>query len=258
MDPRHDQTSDTAGQPSVHDTGTSSGADDLAQQLTELARDLQRFSTPQEVLDHIVSTVVEMVPGAEDATITVAEQRKNARSAAASSERASYFDVLQSETRQGPCLDALFEQETLRVDDLAAEQRWPALAARVGELGARSMVCFQLFVSGSTLGSLNVLATEPGAFDDESERVGLMFAAHAAIALADAQELAGVKSALANRDVIGQAKGILMERFKITADEAFRLLVKVSQQANRKLYVVAADLAHTGTLGPDATAASVR
>src|SRR5512141_2953454 len=96
---QHDETSDTAGQPSIHDTGTSSGADDLAQQLTELARDLQRFSTSQEVLDHIVSEVVEMVPGAEDATITVAEQRKNARSAAASSERAALFDVLQSEPR---------------------------------------------------------------------------------------------------------------------------------------------------------------
>ena len=245
----HDQTSDTAGQPSIHDTGTGSGEDDLAQQLTELARDLQRFSTPQQVLDHIVFTVVEMVPGAEDATITVAEQRKSARSAAASSERARLFDVFQSETRQGPCLDALFEQQTLRVNDLATEERWPDLSARVQELGARSMVCFQLFVTGNTLGSLNVLATEPGAFSDESERVGLLFAAHAAIALADAQELEDVRSALANRDVIGQAKGILMERFKITPDEAFRLLAKASQQTNRKLYVIAADLAHTGTLG---------
>lgn len=245
---QHDRTSATAGQPSIHDTGTSSGEDDLAQRLTVLARDLQRFSTAQEVLDHIVVTVVEMVPGAQDATITVAQQRKDARSAAASSERARLFDVLQSETSQGPCLDALFEQETLRVDDLASDERWPALAARFEELGARSMVCFQLFVTGDTLGSLNVLATEPGAFTDESERVGLLFASHAAIALADAQELENVKSALVTRDVIGQAKGILMERFKITADEAFRLLAKASQQTNRKLYAVAADLAQTGTL----------
>jgi GAF domain-containing protein len=245
---QHDQTSDTAGQPSIHNTGASSGADDLAQRLTELARNLQGFSSPQEVLDHIVSAVVELVPGAEDATITVAEQRKNARSAAATSERARLFDVLQSETKQGPCLDALFDQETLRVDDLATEKRWPDLAARVEELGARSMVCFQLFVIGNTLGSLDVLATAPSAFSDESERLGLLFAAHAAIALADAQELDELRSALANRDVIGQAKGILMERFKITADTAFLLLAKASQQTNQKLYAVAADLAHTGVL----------
>jgi GAF domain-containing protein len=238
----------TAGQPSVHDTGTRSGEDDLAQRLTVLARDLQRFSSPQEVMDHIVATVVEMVPGAQDATITIAQQRRAAQSAAASSDRARSFDVLQSETGQGPCLDALFEQETVRVDDLATEARWPELSARVEELGARSMVCFQLFVTGKTLGSLDVLATEPEAFGDESERVGLLFASHAAIALAGAQQLDGVRSALVSRDVIGQAKGILMERFKITADEAFLLLTRVSQETNRKLRDVADDLTHTGTL----------
>jgi len=243
-----DTTSATAGQPSIHDTGTRSAEDGLAQRLTVLARDLQRFSTSQEVLDHIVGTVVEMVPGAQDATITVAQQRKTARSAAASSERARLFDVLQSETGEGPCLDALFDQETLRVDDLATDTRWPALSARVEELGTRSMVCFQLFVTGNTLGSLDVLAAEPAAFSDESEHVGLMFAAHAAVALAGAQQLENVKSALDNRDVIGQAKGILMERFKITADQAFLLLAQASQQTNRKLHAVAADLTHTGTL----------
>lgn len=248
MAPKDGKTSATAGQPSIHDTGTSSGADDLAQRLTVLARDLQRFSTSQEVLDHIVATVVQMVPGAEDATITVAHQRRTARSAAASSDRARLFDALQSQTSQGPCLDALFNQETLRVNDLATDERWPELAARVEELGARSMVCFQLFVTGDTLGSLDVLSTEPGAFDDESERVGLLFASHAAVALADVQELENVKEALVNRDVIGQAKGILMERFKITADEAFGLLANASQQTNRRLNVVAADLAATGTL----------
>ena len=249
MASRHNETSATAGQPSIHDTGSRAGEDDLAQRMTVLARDLQRFSAPQEVLDHIVVAVVKMIPGAEDATITVAQQRRSARSAAASSDRARLFDVLQSETSQGPCLDALFNQETLRVDDLATDQRWPQLSARVEELGARSMLCFQLFVTGDTLGSLDVLATAPAGFNDESERVGLLFAAHAAVALADAQELEEVRAGLVNRDVIGQAKGILMERFKITGDEAFALLVKASQQTHRKLHVLAADLAHSGTLG---------
>ncbi|QNG39409.1 GAF and ANTAR domain-containing protein [Geodermatophilaceae bacterium NBWT11] len=209
---------------------------------------MQRFSSSQEVLDHIVVSVVQMVPGAEDATITVAEQRRTARSAAASSDRARLFDVLQSQTRQGPCLDALFDQETVRVADLATDERWPELSARVAELGARSMVCFQLFVTGTTLGSLDVLATGPAAFDEESERVGLLISSHAAVALAGAQELEGVHSALSNRDVIGQAKGILMERFKITADEAFALLVTASQHTNRKVHTVAAELAMTGAL----------
>ena len=75
-----------------------------------------------------------------------------------------------------------------------------------------------------------------------------MFAAHAAVALAGAQQLEHVRSALVNRDVIGQAKGILMERFKMTGDQAFLALVAASQQTNRKLHVVAAELALTGVL----------
>ena len=98
------------------------------------------------------------------------------------------------------------------------------------------MVCFQLFVTGNaTLGSLDLLATEPNVFTDESEHIGLMFASHAAIALADAQKLQGVTTALINRDVIGQAKGILMERYKMSADQAFAFLTRQSQTANRKL-----------------------
>jgi GAF domain-containing protein len=241
----------TAGQPSIDDTGTSLGDDDLAQRLTVLARDLQRLSTSQEVLDHIVAAVVAMVPGAEDATITIAEKRRSARSAAASSERAALFDVLQSASGEGPCLDALFEQETVRVNDLAADRRWPTLSARVEELGARSMVCFQLFVTGDhTLGSFNLLATEPDAFSDESEHIGLMFASHAAIALADSQKLEHASTALLNRDLIGQAKGILMERHGITAEQAFPLLVTRSQVTNRKLRDVALDVTRTVTLRP--------
>jgi GAF domain-containing protein len=235
-----DPVSESAGQPSADDTGTSLGDDVLAVRLSALARDLQRLSSAQEVLDRIVREVVEVVPGTDDATITVAERRRSASSAAASSERATLFDRLQSETGQGPCLDALFEQETVRVDDLTTDARWPELSRRVEELGARSIVCFQLFVTGDArLGSLNLLATEPDVFTDESEHIGLMFASHAAVALADAQKLEHVTTALINRDLIGQAKGILMERHGLDADQAFALLTRQSQHANRKLVEIA-------------------
>ena len=250
-----DPVSASAGQPSDDNTGTSLDDDALAVRLSVLARDLQRLSSPQEVLDRIVTEVVEMVPGAEDATITVAQRRRSAKSAAASSERATLFDKLQSESGEGPCLDALFEQETVRVDDLAGDRRWPKLSVRVEELGARSIVCFQLFVSGdSTLGSLDVLATEANVFTDQSEHIGLMLASHAAIALADAQELDHVQTALVNRDVIGQAKGILMERHKINADQAFALLVRQSQASNRRLAAVAQEMVEIVELSAGAAA----
>jgi len=95
---------------------------------------------------------------------------------------------------------------------------------------------------------LDLLAHEKAAFTDESEHNGLLLASHAAIAVADAQKLEHATIALANRDIIGKAKGILMERFKITAAQAFDVLAKVSQDTNRKVYAVAEDLASTGTL----------
>jgi ANTAR domain len=113
------------------------------------------------------------------------------------------------------------------------------LARRIPELGVASTMSFQLFVAGDDLGTLNLLARRPGAFTDESERVGMLFASHAAGAVAQAQKVTHLNTALASRDVIGQAKGILTERYKITATQAFALLVRVSMDTNRGVHEVA-------------------
>ena len=236
------------GQPSAQDSGTTARLDTLARQLAEAARSLQGQSSPQQVLDGVVNLARAMVPGAEEATITMVRKDRHCYSAAATSTVASDFDVLQNETGEGPCLDAIWHQETVRVDDLAADPRWPVLGPRAAERGVHSMLCFQLFVHRNTLGALDLLASATSAFTDESEHVGLLLASHAAIAAADAHHLENVTSALVSRDVIGQAKGILMERFKITSEQAFAVLAKVSQDTNRKVSSIAEELARTGTL----------
>ncbi len=234
------------GQPSQQDAGTTARLDELARRLAEAARSLQRRTSPQQVLDGVVSLACSMVPGADDATVTMVRKDRHCYSAAATSALASDFDVLQDETGEGPCLDAIWHQETVRVDDLAGDPRWPVLGPRAADRGVRSMLCLQLFVHRDTLGALDLLGRTTSAFTDESEHVGLLLASHAAIAAADAQHLENVTSALVNRDVIGQAKGILMERFKITAAQAFAVLAKVSQDTNRKVSAVAEDLVRTG------------
>ena len=239
---------DGQGEPSEQDAGTMVGRDDLAVRLADAARDLQGSSDPEQVMARIVATAVALVPGAEDATITIARGRRHVRSAAATGDRPRAFDALQDELGQGPCLDALYESRTVRVDDLPADGRWPELGARAPEIDVRSLLCLQLFVEGDALGALDCVSGQPNAFTDESEQVGLLLASHASVAVADAQQLGHLSAALAHRDVIGQAKGILMERFKITADEAFSVLAKVSQDSNRKLHQVAEELATTGAL----------
>ena len=105
-----------------------------------------------------------------------------------------------------------------------------------------------LWVDNDDLGALNLYSRSADSFTDESEHVGRLFASHAAVAFAGADRVQHFNVALARRDLIGQTKGILMERFKITADQAFSILVRVSQDSNRKLFDLAEELAQTGHL----------
>ncbi|MFB9377921.1 GAF and ANTAR domain-containing protein [Kineococcus gynurae] len=221
----------------------------LAGDLARLARDLQRESGPQEVVDTVVAQAVRMVDGAQHASIGLVRGRRHVTSAAATDTVAERFDELQEELGEGPCLDALHVEPVVSVADLAAETRWPRLAGEgPRRLGVRSMLCFQLFVAGEVMGNLNLLADAPDTFDQEARQAGEALVAHAALALAASRQIENLSNALVNRDRIGQAKGILVERFKITPDQAFSLLSRISQDRNQKLHEVAAQLVREGSL----------
>ncbi|WP_246475657.1 GAF and ANTAR domain-containing protein [Brevibacterium renqingii] len=110
------------------------------------------------------------------------------------------------------------------------------------------MLAFQLFVEVDSLGALNLYSTSADAFDQEAENIGTGVAAHASLALANAQKQGQLYEAVASRDLIGQAKGILMERHKINEHDAFLLLTKVSSNTNRKLREIAEEFVRTGSL----------
>ena len=235
------------GMPSEQDEGTAD-VNVLADQLGELARSLQLQRDTEEMLNELVTAAVRLIPGVDEASISVVTDRREVSSRLPTGELPARVDALQEETGQGPCLDAMYDQHTLRVSDMAHEQRWPRFAARAAQAGAASMLSIQLWVEGDNLGALNLYSRRVDAFDDESEQVGLLFASHAAVAFAGAHEMTNMRVALATRDLIGQAKGILMERYKVTGDQAFRLLVKVSNDNNLSLRAVAENLTSTGVL----------
>ena len=235
------------GQPSVADTGTAD-VEVLAEELSALARDLDQQDDPDAMLAAIVSAAVSMITGVEEGSISVVFGRRRVTSQAPTGELPLQVDAIQEETQQGPCLDAAYEQQTVRVDDLATEGRWPLFAQRASAAGAASMLSLQLYVEGDNLGALNLYARTSHAFTDESEQVGLLFAAHAAIAYAGIRKETQLAEALVRRDLIGQAKGILMERYKISGERAFLVLTRVSQSSNRKLYDVADELVRRGTI----------
>lgn len=236
------------GQPSSSDTGDAAGQDELAVHMGELARALQQEDTLQDTLQGIVAAAVDTVPGAQYAGISEVKARREINTPAWTEELVRAADAAQYETGQGPCLDAVYAQQTVRVSDMASDDRWPEFAKRAVELGVGSMLSFQLYVVGDNLGALNLYNRVPDAFDDESEHVGLLFASHAAVAMAGAQRNDQLNRALGTRDLIGQAKGILMERHKLTADQAFMLLVRASQATHTKLRDIAERLTTVGEL----------
>ncbi|MGQ1795852.1 GAF and ANTAR domain-containing protein [Kocuria oceani] len=237
---------DTTGLPGA--ASGAHGAGDLAGPLSELARNLQNEEDFESTLATMVHAALELIPGAAHASISVARARRTIECHAPSSPLPATVDRLQEEHREGPCLDAAYAEKVVRVPDFGHERRWPSFAPAALEAGARSMLCFQLYTNGDDLGALNIYGAAAEAFTADSEEAGLLVAAHAAVAFADAQQIAHLTEALATRDLIGQAKGVLMERYKITAQQAFLLLSTASSRANLKLRDVAEQLTTTGTL----------
>jgi GAF domain-containing protein len=222
---------------------------ELTERLGEVARALDTGSV-FETLQLIVDLAVETVPGCEHAGISLVHARVISTPATTDAV-ALRLDALQTEVGEGPCLNAIIDERTYRSDDLGAEDRWPAFSPRaVAETGVLSMLGIRLFARARTLGALNLLSTRRHAFDDESLAVAALFAALAAVALNAAQTEESLKLALSSRDVIGQAKGILMERHKISDETAFQRLVAGSQRLNVRLRSVAEDLVATGLEPP--------
>lgn len=211
---------------------------DLAQVLGEVARSLQAEPDENQTLSGIVAAAVNTIPGVASGGISQVHSRRIIPQVP-TDELVTLCDKAQDELGEGPCLDAIWQQQTVIVDDFASETRWPAFAARAAELGAGSLVSFQLYVQDDTLGALNLYGGTGVRFGDEAQLVGEVFATHAALALAGARHSRQLNEALASRDAIGQAKGLLMAQQNLTAQQAFDLLVRASQESNLKLTDVA-------------------
>jgi GAF domain-containing protein len=214
----------------------------------QLARRLHLHSRGlQETLDAIVATATETVSPADFAgLIVVAQGRLIPR--ATQGNPPHILDLLQQRLGAGPCLEAAVSQQIVRVEDTLEDHRWAEFNVQAVKLDVRSMLCAPLWVSDGTLGTLSLYSQRPRAFSGPHVRLTELLATHAALALATAQLVTHLRTAFLNRDVIGQAKGILMERHRITADAAFQRLSAVSQACNRKLVEVARDLVETGQL----------
>lgn len=210
------------------------------------ARDVAVGQGEKARLDLGVALVVELVEGCDHAGITRVS-RARGETVAASSEKARLCDQLQYDLNEGPCLDTVRTHQTVISNDIAADPRWPHWAPAVAEqYGIGSMLSLLLYTHGDSYGALNLFAERPDAFSSDALVVALSLAAHLAVAAAGGRETDQREVAMINRTVIGRAEGILMERYKITAGQAFELLRESSVTTNTRLLRVAEELTRTG------------
>ncbi|MGH3627943.1 MAG: GAF and ANTAR domain-containing protein, partial [Sciscionella sp.] len=202
-------------QPAKEPSGAQ--AQRLAETMAKVAVELAGQPEPHDTIQRIVGMAAVTVPGADDAGVSLVEGSQ-ITSDAPTNEIAAKLDALQVELDQGPCLSALRHEHTVQIDDMKSETRWPRFAARAAELGVHAALSFQLYVRDDALGALNLYAHRPHAFGQESHVIGHLFAQHAAVAYTEAIRHHHLGEALTNRDLIGQAKGILMNRERVDGE----------------------------------------
>jgi hypothetical protein len=197
----------------------------------------------QQTLTDIVRAAVETVPHVEAGGISLTEDGQ-ITSSSPTGEVVTTLDRVQSELREGPCITAVLEPPEdgiVVAQDLDGDdaRRWPRFAPIAVEAGYRAMLSTELSSDGGRRAALNLYAVEPRVFDAETRMTAALFGVQAAMLLYGSEQAGHLQRALDSRDLIGQAKGIIMERFGVSDDTAFQMLVKSSQDTNMKLVDVA-------------------
>jgi hypothetical protein len=207
----------------------------------QLVADLHRRAAHiSALLGELTACAAESVPGARYAGITVTKKKRHSETAAATHQYCVLLDEVQNHCQQGPCLTASGLQRAIRIDDLARDDRWPLFREKaIAETPVRSVLSLGLLKEGGTAAALNFYAESTKAFDDTSAELGSIFATHAGLVWDLVRRDQQFRAALVSRDIIGQAKGKMMERFSIDADEAFNMLKLVSQHSNTPVAQVA-------------------
>ncbi|MCV7396346.1 GAF and ANTAR domain-containing protein [Mycobacterium paraseoulense] len=211
----------------------------LAKRMAELARGIAAPRSLGDVLADVTKAAVDLIPGADIAGVLLVKGGGEFESVADTDSLVAQLDKLQHDFGEGPCHDAALAQTIVRTDDLRDEPRWPRYAPAAVEHGVLSGLSFKLYTADRTAGALNLFGFRAAAWDAEAETIGTVFAAHAASAIMAGRHGQQLQSALSTRDRIGQAKGIIMERYGVDELRAFDLLRMLSQESQVKLVDIA-------------------
>ena len=193
----------------------------------------------EDVLSDVTEAAKQLIPGVDTAGVLMIGKGGKWDSFGGTSDLPHLLDELQMRFNEGPCVEAALDETIVRTDDFRTEERWTKYSPAVVEIGVLSGLSLKLYTANRTAGALNLFAFKPNAFDGESETIGTVLAAHAAAAILASREGEELQSALTTRDRIGQAKGIIMERYGVDDIRAFDMLRKLSQDSNTRLVDIA-------------------
>lgn len=211
---------------------------DLALRMAELAQVIS-LRRVDDVLVDVTAAAKELIAGVDIAGVLLVGKGGTHQTLAPTSDVMFKLDELQMTTGEGPCLQAALDEIVIRTDDFRDEPRFPNYAPKVVELGLLSALSLKLYTADRTAGALNLFGYEPRPWNSEAETIGMVLAAHAASAILASRESEQLQSALSTRDRIGQAKGIIMERYGIDEVQAFEMLRRLSQDGNTRLIDIA-------------------
>jgi transcriptional regulator with GAF, ATPase, and Fis domain len=228
------------------------GLGDAPVRIAEVARRIYaRRGDNGDVIAELVKHAVAELPGTDYANVTVASSEFDIDTQSATNEWAVRIDDIQRRHREGPCLSTAWRRDVVHVDDLHQDERWPKFRAEALEsTPVRSIMSFQLFLTDKSMGALNVFAERPKAFDERTRQLGVLFAAHSALLWDAARRESQFQEALASRDIIGQAKGMIMERYSTDANQAFEMLRQLSHDTNVPLAEVATKIVDAAQANP--------
>ncbi|WP_428847484.1 ANTAR domain-containing protein [Mycolicibacterium cosmeticum] len=220
----------------------------LVERLAELAPEVRGFRPADQLFADIAALAVELIPGADVADIMVLRDGA-VLSMGATSPLAAELDELQQRFGEGPCAQAAADSTIVRADDFGTETRWPRYSPAAVARGVRSSLSYKIYCAGSTAATMNIFGFGARPWDDDAETVGAVLASHAAAAVAASPWGSALTSPLGSRERLGQAKGIIMERYGVDDVAAFEMLRRLADQSDMGLLELAQRVIDTRTKG---------
>ena len=217
----------------------------IAAAVAEAAKLMDAPRTLDDTLETIVKAALQTVPGFDHVGISITHRSGEIETRAGTDPLVWELDEIQYRLHEGPCYDSITGSTVTVVDHAPQDRRWPNYMPQAAERGLRAQLAVGLYSDEESLGGLNLYSTQSATVDADAVQIAELFASHAAIALGRSRQESQLNEAIASRKTIGQALGILMERYQIDEDRAFQFLIRASQTGNIKLRAVAEELVTT-------------